>query len=30
LVSIRRVTRRLDDDPAEFLTGRQKIEEIEP
>ena len=30
LVAIRRVTRRLDDDPAEFLTGRQKIEEIEP
>ena len=29
LVAIRRVTRRLDDDPAEFLTGRQKIEEID-
>jgi len=30
LISIRRITRRLEDDPAEYLTGRQKIEEIEP
>ncbi|SFH44067.1 phospholipid/cholesterol/gamma-HCH transport system substrate-binding protein [Nitrosospira sp. Nsp14] len=30
LVSIRRLTLRLEDDPAEYLTGRQKIEEIEP
>jgi phospholipid/cholesterol/gamma-HCH transport system substrate-binding protein len=30
LVSIRRITRRLEDDPAEYLTGREKMEEIEP
>jgi phospholipid/cholesterol/gamma-HCH transport system substrate-binding protein len=30
LVSIGRITRRLEDDPADFLTGREKMEEINP
>ena len=30
LASIRSITRRLEDNPANYLTGREKIEEVEP
>ena len=30
LVSIKRITRRLEDNPANYLMGREKIQELEP
>jgi phospholipid/cholesterol/gamma-HCH transport system substrate-binding protein len=30
LISVRRIASRLEDNPASYLTGREKIEEVEP